>query len=418
MNDDARRASSVGTLDWRSKLKRKWWIDALWTQYKSRRQERTIRNDDRHYRARATRLGLPFELTEQTLRESLRARYSARGFRAHAAVAPHVLYATPLDEWERHNIPPALRSIGRLTPYYLREHGFDDRAPDWISRRASLDKNLREYVRETHRRDPIDVFVAYLSGYHVTADTIKAIGALGIPTCAYWWDDRLYFRGYVRGGRYTGAHDLAAAYDLNLTNASTSIVKYLVEGGLAMFWPEGANPDHFRPLPERPFMYDVSFIGQRYGRRAAFIRGLRQRGLRVQTFGPGWDEGPITATEMVEVYASSRVNLGISGIGYSMREMCLKGRDFEVPMCGAVYVTGDQPDLSRVYQKGKEIFGYHDVDDCAQIIRRLLSDSDECERVRAAARVRCVKDHTWERRFREAFDILGVMNGARSIDNE
>src|SRR6185503_7718508 len=122
-------------LDWRAKLKRNSWIDALWTQYKSRKQERTIREDDRQYRARAATLGVPAELPEQTLREKLRERYAARGFNVRATGKPHIVYATPLDEWERHNIPPALRSVGRLTPFYLREHGFDDRSPDWTSTR-------------------------------------------------------------------------------------------------------------------------------------------------------------------------------------------------------------------------------------------------------------------------------------------
>jgi hypothetical protein len=405
-------------LDWRAKLKRQPWFDAAWTQYKARRQELTIRADDQRYRFRAQGLGLPRELGTNTLRDSLRRRYSLRGFDVCPTNVPHIVYATPLDEWERHNIPPALRSVGRLTPFYLRDHGFDDRAYDWADQRGNLDAKLLAFVRDTHRRDPISVFVAYLSGYHVTAATINAIGALGIPTCAFWWDDRLYFRGYIRGGRYTGAHDLASAYDLNLTNSSTSVVKYLVEGGLAMFWPEGANPDHFRPDPERPFKYDVSFIGQRYGRRPAFIRGLKRRGLTVATFGPGWDEGPLTAQEMVDVYASSRVNLGISGIGYSLREMCLKGRDFEVPMCGAVYVTGDQPDLSRVYAKNEEIFAYRDVDHCARIIHGLLSQPEECSRVRTAARLRCLRDHTWERRFRDAFEVLGVLKPHTADGNE
>jgi spore maturation protein CgeB len=118
------------------------------------------------------------------------------------------------------------------------------------------------------------------------------------------------------------------------------------------------------------------------------------------------------------VYASSRVNLGISGIGYSIREMCVKGRDFEVPMCGDVYVTGDQPDLSRVYEKGKEVFAYRDVDDCAKIIHRLLSNPGECEQARAAARARCVAEHTWERRFREAFDVLGVLSSGSASVND
>jgi spore maturation protein CgeB len=176
-----------------------------------------------------------------------------------------------------------------------------------------------------------------------------------------------------------------------------------------MFWPEAADPDHFQPLPNLPFDYDVSFIGQCYGQRPAFIRRLREHGLRVSVFGAGWEQGPLASEEMVGVYSRSRVNLGISGIGYSMREMCLKGRDFEVPMCGAAYVTSAQPDLTRVYDVGREVLAYRDADHCAAIIQHLLSNPKECSDLRRAARVRCLRDHTWVRRFRDAFSMLGIM---------
>src|SRR5437660_1360420 len=87
--------------------------------------------------------------------------------------------------------------------------------------------------------------------------TRGGINRLGVITINLSLDDRLWFAGPIRGGRPTGTIQLTRAFDLNLTNAADSVVKYLTEGGLAMFWPEGANSSHFRPL-DLPFLHDVS----------------------------------------------------------------------------------------------------------------------------------------------------------------
>jgi spore maturation protein CgeB len=255
----------------------------------------------------------------------------------------------------------------------------------------------------------VDVLVSYLSGWHISPEAIKTINQMGIATCAFWWDDRLSFRGSIQGGRYSGSESLASAYDLNLTNASDAVVKYLVKGGLAMFWPEGANPEHFRPL-NLPFKYDVSFVGACYGQRPAYINYLRRHGIKLEVFGPGWPNGRVSEDEMVEIYNRSRINLGFSGIGYSMDEMCLKGRDFEVPMTGALYLTSEQPDLHRVYKVGKEVVTYHGKSDCLARICYLLDHEDESKSIREAARERCVRDHTWVQRFHKVFLMMGLLN--------
>jgi spore maturation protein CgeB len=393
----------------RKRLRRNAWIIQLWAIWRARQQESLIRREWQDYKQRAEKKGVPAELDDDSLRIRLRERLALRGLTLKPKEKLHILYATPLGNWEKHNIPVALKHFGALTTFYLKEHGFDDKANNWLATRRELDRALVHFVAETHARRPVDILLSYLSGWHIVPDTINTINQMGITTCAFWWDDRLSFRGEMKGGRYTGVASLASAYDLNLTNASDSIVKYLVEGGLAVFCPEGANPEHFRPL-ERRFEYDVSFVGACYGQRPVYINYLKRYGIKVEVFGHGWPNGSVSEDEMVEIYNRSRINLGFSGIGYSMKEMCLKGRDFEVPMTGALYLTSEQHDLYRVYKVGEEVVTYRGKSDCLSKIRYLLDHEDKSTSIRVAARQRCLRDHTWVRRFSDLLKMINLLS--------
>ncbi len=390
---------------------RKWRsFDYLWIKWRAWQQARQIRGEQALY-DRIARASSIETLDEVQLKKELQRRLRQRGLFADPRPPGSIrtLYASEMSVWEPHQIPPALTRLGPNTVFSLNERGFFPKNPDWPARRPALDRELFLFVLAEHRKHPIEVFVSYLSGWHVSPETIRAIGELGIITCAFHWDDRLSFRGRRVGGRWSGPAALAPAYDLNLTNASASLIKYFAEGGLACFWPEGANPEHFRPLPG-PFEHDVSFIGGCYGQRRGFIDYLRRGGVRVETFGPGWPRGPLPEPEMVAVYAKSRINLGFSGIGYSLKEHCLKGRDFEVPMCGALYLTSEQPDLHLVYEVGGEVLSYDGPGDCLEKIRYLLAHPDESAGIRQAARRRALREHTWEARFRKLFELLGVLS--------
>lgn len=400
---------------WRKALKNRPWFMFLWPPLRAWQQERRIRSEQAYYE-RLARQQEVVVLDEHQVRLALRKRLSQRGIQPTPQPIGQlrIIYASEMTNWEPHQIPPALNAFGDVVIYSLSERGFYPKRPDWVSRRLELDRDLFAFVQSEHARDPIDIFVSYLSGGHVAPETIRAIGALGIITCAFHWDDRLSFRGSLLDGRWTGPAPLVSAYDLNLTNSSASLIKYFVEGGLAIFWPLGANPEHFRPL-SRPFEYDVSFVGACYGQRPIYIDYLRKHGINVEAFGPGWPNGAVSEKEMVEVYARSRINLGFSGIGYSMREKCLKGRDFEVPMCGALYLTTDQPDLHRVYRVGQEVVSYRSKKECLQKIRHLLSEPEECKRIRLAARKRCLNCHTWKHRFGDLFQFLGLVDEKESF---
>ena len=175
-----------------------------------------------------------------------------------------------------------------------------------------------------------------------------------------------------------------------------------------MFWPEAAHPDWHRPY-DVPFEYDVSFVGGRYGWRPRFISKLIKLGIDVERFGPGWDNGALSDEEMIKLYSRSRINLGFGGVAHSRKLTCLKGRDFEVPMSGGLYLTQDNPELSLVYDVGKEIVTYKDEEDCARVIRELLDDPERAAAIRQAGRQRCLKDHTYKARWTEVLRLSGLM---------
>ena len=116
------------------------------------------------------------------------------------------------------------------------------------------------------------------------------------------------------------------------------------------------------------------------------------------------------------MYSRARINLGIGGTGVSERVMCVKGRDFEVTACGGLYLTSYNPELALLYDIGKEILCYTNEFDCVELVRYYLQRPEEAKAIAAAGRARCLRDHTWERRFEDLFtwmDLVSPQGGSR-----
>jgi hypothetical protein len=389
-------------------LKRSNTLNYLNTQIKSYLQEKKANRSLAYYRTEAAKRGLsPPHGSE--LKTALRQRLAARGI--HPVPKPkgnlHIFLAYPLNNWES-VLPLALAPFGRVTTFEWRSLGYDDQSAKWLKERDSMNETMLEGFFKANAKKEVDIVVGYLSGYTTDPNILQKMGEAGAVIFNFCLDDKLSFRGRMVGGRWAGPAALASVVDLNLTNSPDSVIKYMVEGGLAMFWPEAAHPEIHRPY-DVPFEFDVSFVGQKYGWRPKFIAKLQKMGIKVTCFGNGWENGPLSNEEMVKLYSRSRINLGFAGVGHSKKLMCLKGRDFEVPMSGGLYLTQDNPELSLVYNVGKEIVTYRNEKDCVEKIKWLLKSPDEADKIRKAGRMRALKDHTWDKRFSDVFKIAGLL---------
>ena len=375
---------------------------------KARLQERKGAGELAYYRRKLFEAGM--KLPEgDALAHTLQERLSRRGIHPipkHKGEL-HIFLAYPLNNWES-VLPIVLKSFGRVSEFEWHFKGFGSKSGNWLEQRDSMNKAMLEAFHKANSEEPVDIVVGYLTGYGCDPEILREMGKAGAVIFNFSWDDKLGFNGRMLGGRWTGPAALAQAVDLNLTNAPESCIKYFAEGGLAMFWPEAAHPDIHKPY-DLSFKYDVSFVGGKYGWRPRFISRLQKMGVNIACFGNGWENGPLSDEEMVKLYSRSRINLGFAGVGHSKKLMCLKGRDFEAPMSGGLYLTQDNSELSLVYDVGKEIMTYKDEKDCAEKINWLLVHPDEAAKIRDAGRRRVLKDHTWEKRFEDAFKMTGIL---------
>lgn len=376
---------------------------------KQKQQEQIASDELNYYRSEAARKGIAVQ-GRDALADLIKDRLLTRG----VTTAPkkkgdlHIFLAYPLNNWE-YILPKALQPFGRVTEFEWTSLGFNHIPADWLKKRDSMNKAMLEAYHKANSSKAVDVVVGYLSGYNSHPDILIKICKTGTIILNFCWDDKLYFKGNKIGDRWLGPAAIANVVDLNLTNAPDSCIKYMVEGGLAMFWPEAAHPDIHKPY-DVPFKYDVSFVGGKYGWRQNFIERLQKIGINPTCFGNGWENGPLSDDEMIKVYSRSRINLGFAGVGHSKKLMCLKGRDFEVPMSGGLYLTQDNPELSLVYDIGKEVMTYTDEKDCAEKIKWLLAHPDDADAIRKAGRKRAATEHTWEKRFETVFKTIGILS--------
>ena len=220
-------------------------------------------------------------------------------------------------------------------------------------------------------------------------------------------DDQHNFSGKrLSDGSNGGNRDIAKYIDVCLTSSKNSIKKYILEGGRALYMPEGANLDIFAPIDVEK-IYDVVFVGVVYGYRKILIDYLISQGIKVEVFGKGSRNGSVSFEDMVKIWNQSKIVLGHGGMGYSHLCRTLKGRDFEVPACCVPYITTRYSELEAIYTEDKEMLFYDTKEECAVKIKSLLSNDTLLGGIKSNLEKQREK-HSWENRFKTVINTIGL----------
>jgi len=348
--------------------------------------------------------------------ERLAADLTLRRPERRTAVAEPVIVGFGASDWEQHGLWPALERAGS---FHLMNKWEPRRTQRWPipEERVHLGRALLEYVDEVERRQgPVHLVFMYADGREMDPAALAELRRRGIWTAVMALDDKQLMPGRDADGIVDWQLQLARDVDLYWTTWRAGIDWLGEEGARAWYAPEAADPALFSPQPVNREI-DVLWLGRAYGPRLDLITFLRARGLDVRTFGPGWESGPVPFEEMIRLFSSARVVLGMGGVGQTDAIKHLKGRDFEVPMCGAVYVTSFNPELCDHFDVGREIFCYSSMVECAESISWLLRREDVAQATRLAARARCLRDHTWDKRVSDMLTLLGLKAGESAANS-
>lgn len=371
-------------------------------------RRRLLRKEDEHYARLFARRGLTLPDTKsisQHIRQRLPdLRPAPVGNLKTIAVYRHY-------NWENSSLLEGLGSFGEVR-HYDWNVSFAP-TPDRFSKtyRREMNEHLLHTLEKWVKEDRPHAIFFYVSGESLLPETLAEIQRWGIPLVNVSFNDKEHFVGKFRGGIATGARDICRYFDVWWTSTRTAMPKFVVEGGRPMYLPEAANPDLHRPFPEEPFLYDVSFVGACYGIRQDIVNWLASQGVNVHTWGYGWPSGPLLADDMVRTYSRSRINLGFATVAAYSDVYCLKGRDFEVPMSGGLYLTQGHPELAEFFRIGGEIATWSDPQTLLGSIHKFLDNPRDAASIRIAGRKRCLAKHSWRHRFESLLSYVGLLKG-------
>ena len=302
----------------------------------------------------------------------------------------------------------------------LKQMGHDVELFDYLAElnahgKQQMNQKLLKYVQET--RPDLCLFSLYTDQFE--PETVQQLRTYTKTLC-FFHDDtwRIDYSRYW-----------AQFFDYFTTTDIFGEIKYR-EMGLpnAIYFPFGFNPAYSKKL-DLPKQYDVSFVGGWHPYRAWLIQRLRDAGIQVSVFGHRWPNGEIDQARMVEVFNQSKINLNLSNsASWDLRYLLsspkalinrirsrknteqMKARLFEVGGCGAFQLTYFVEGLANCFEIEKEIAVYADADDLISKVQFYLGHDALREQMAAASYQRACKEHTFEQRFNQAFQRMGLID--------
>lgn len=321
--------------------------------------------------------------------------------------------------------------------------------------RSRMSESLLEEVRRVHQKKPLDLFFSYFYNVHVEPQAIRQIRKLGIPTVNF----------YCNGAhQFHLVSEIAPAYDFCWVPEQQALPYYRAVGANPLHIQMGADPVFYRPLPGVNRDIAVLFVGQLYADRVWWLSRLLRKGIPMQVHTGAFANGNgrpalirrslprealhdleahgavylirrfirMMATrralthirtfarpspndlEMLRLFARSHLVLNFSNVydgggpGGKVKAH-VRLRDFEVPMCRALYFPQYSDELPLYYDVEKEVVAWRTLDELVAQIHFYLSHPADADQIREAGYRRAKEEHTWEKRYQQLFRSINMV---------
>jgi spore maturation protein CgeB len=305
-----------------------------------------------------------------------------------------------------------------------------------------------------NKKKRIDLFFSYLMDGMIDPYLIQYIKDCGIITCNFSCNNIHQFKLVKNISQY---------FDFNLYAEKNAKVKFDEIKANAIWWPMASNPNYFKPFDIKRNK-NVSFVGANYSNRFSYLSSMLQANIDVQIYGPGWVHlkknhfkyfikrnilifktlfsfanyekftkslelsdfdkkyfvinkylsnfhGPISDNQQIELYSSSHISLGFLDVYDDHKPenpllQHLHLREFEAPMCGALYLTGYSDELCEMFDPEIEVLTYKNTFELIDKAKFYLNNNIASEKIRLAARKRALSQHTYHSRYIDLFKKL------------
>ncbi len=260
-------------------------------------------------------------------------------------------------------------------------------------------ESMNAEIIETVRKEKPDYVLLHTYQDQVEMKTLDTIGTLGTKVIAWFSDDHWRFEDYSR--------IVARHVFCSVTTDKHSVEKY-AKLGLNVIKSQWASNQNYYKKIDAKFAYDVTFIGGGHGKRLENLLYLENRAVPITAFGKGFGKF-VEFDDMIKIFNASKINLNFCGSSRNDGIKQIKGRVFEVPMCGGFLLTEYADGLEEYYQIGKEIECFENIAEAVEKISYYLKNDDKRMEIANCGYNRALKEHTWVKRLSAMFDELDRM---------
>lgn len=289
---------------------------------------------------------------------------------------------------------------------------------EYLTKGDELQKRVTKFIDDV--RPDIVFFILMRDEFSFyTFDYLKS----KYITINWFCDDQWRFKNFTK---YYAPH-----FTHSVTTDKFALSKYKEMGYenviLSQWAPFGCSKNvDFESIK---YKYDVSFVGGISGHRHWIVKELLKRGVKVECFGAGWENGRVSFEEMAEIFKTSKINLNISdSVYYDIRyifssvrslrefvkskkriEVLITSRNFEIPAFGGFELTNYVPFLEDYFEIGREVAAYSSMENLVLQINYYLRNGEERRKIMVKGHEKAINDEfTYLNRLKGIFEKMEV----------
>jgi spore maturation protein CgeB len=272
---------------------------------------------------------------------------------------------------------------------------------DWNVFHTNLNHDICNSFDEFYDESSNIVIFFYASDFSVSPETVEYLKRKNTLLVSFCWDDLLYFKHSVKN-QPVGVSVLSKHVDINLTLSPETTPIYNYYKSFCIFWGSQKLEKiiynkTITTIYDKNTFY-VLFVGSKYGWREDFINKLRICNIEVRCYGNGWENGTLTNEELVEKIQKAPLTIGFSNVGYTKSVTTIKGRDFEIPLWGGLYLTQYSKGIENYFKINDEILTYKNFNGCLKKILFIKNNPQISNKIRELGYLRALEYASWNSR--------------------
>jgi len=193
---------------------------------------------------------------------------------------------------------------------------------------------------------------------------------------------------------------IAASFDLYLTNYRDLLPEYRALGANAAKLPFATNADYFHPVPARPeYRCDVVVFGRAHRDRVAPVKAVAEV-FDLHLYGEAWEaeglksRGTLEGEDLLSALNSAKLALVTHTTLFNTP--VVKNVMLDFMAAGALVVTNEFEPAREYFDFGKDLIVFGSMADLVDKVRYYLDHPDEAEAIRRTGRERVLREYDWK----------------------